>query len=142
LIAYLIGRKLGRPFLARYGKYVGLGADDLCRADRWFAKWGNYGVFIGHSLPGIRSIISFPAGIARMDVRSFALATFLGALVWNTVLAIAGYALGKYWIELSQSLDGWDIVILAVAGAALVAYVLYGRRKGREHPKCEDDPVD
>ncbi len=108
-IAYLLGRTLGRPFLDRFGRYFGLGPDALCRADAWFAKWGNYGILIGHALPGIRSIISFPAGITRMDIKRFALFTFIGATIWNTVLVSAGFLLGKYWIELAHSLNGWTL---------------------------------
>lgn len=130
-IAYLLGRKLGRPFLDRYGRYLGFGNDSLSKADAWFAKWGNYGVLIGHAIPGIRSIISFPAGITRMDIRMFALFTFLGATVWNTVLVTAGYLLGEYWISFAQSLDGWDLVIIGGAAAAFLAYFLYGRWKSR-----------
>lgn len=130
-IAYFIGRRLGRPFLDRYGRYLGLGRDGLSKADAWFAKWGNYGVLIGHSVPGIRSIISFPAGITRMDVKRFALFTFLGATVWNTVLVTAGYFLGEYWIRFAESLDGWDVAIIVGAIAAFIGYVAYSRWKER-----------
>jgi membrane protein DedA with SNARE-associated domain len=137
-IAYLLGRVLGRRFLDRYGRYFGLGPDSLCRADAWFAKWGSYGILVGHALPGIRSVISFPAGIARMDIRRFVVFTFMGATIWNTVLVSAGFMLGKYWIELARSLDGWDIVILGVAAAVVLGYLLYGRWKRREQPHCEE----
>jgi membrane protein DedA with SNARE-associated domain len=136
-IAYLIGRKLGRPFLDRYGRYLGFGADSLYKADAWFAKWGNYGILIGHAIPGIRSIISFPAGITRMNIRMFALFTFLGATVWNTVLVTAGFFLGEYWIRFSESLDGWDVIIIGGLVIAFVAYVLYGRWKQKAQPSCD-----
>ncbi|MBI0584435.1 MAG: DedA family protein [Methanomassiliicoccus sp.] len=138
IIAYFIGRKLGRPFMDRYGRYFGFGPDSLCRADAWFAKWGNYGILVGHALPGIRSIISFPAGIARMDLKRFALFTFLGATVWNTVLTVAGYFLGEYYITFAQSLDGWDIIILAAVAVGFLSYVAYGRWKNKNRPHCEE----
>jgi membrane protein DedA with SNARE-associated domain len=137
-IAYLLGRKLGRPFLDRYGRYLGFGKDSLSKADAWFAKWGNYGILIGHAVPGIRSIISFPAGITRMDIRKFALFTFLGATIWNTVLVTAGYLLGEYWIRFSESLDGWDIAILAGVVVAFIGYVAYNRWKERAQAPCEE----
>jgi membrane protein DedA with SNARE-associated domain len=136
-IACLLGRKLGRPFMDRYGRYFGFGPDSMCRADAWFAKWGNYGILIGHALPGVRSIISFPAGIARMNFQRFALFTFLGAMIWNTVLAVSGYLLGELYITFAQSLDGWDVVIIAVVAIVFIAYVLYGRWKHRDLPHCE-----
>jgi membrane protein DedA with SNARE-associated domain len=128
-IAYFIGRKLGRPFMDRFGRYFGFGVDSLDRADAWFARWGSYGILIGHSLPGVRSIISFPAGIARMDVRRFMLFTFLGAMIWNMVLCTAGYLLGEYYIEIVEKLDGWDLVIIGAVVIIFLAYVLYGRWK-------------
>lgn len=138
-IAYLIGRWLGRPFFDRFGKYLGFGPDSMCRAEAWFAKWGNYGILIGHSLPGVRSIISFPAGISKMDIKRFALFTFIGAAIWNTVLAVAGYLLGDAFRDIARSLDGWDLAILVVVGAAFLAYILYGRWKNKNLPSCKDD---
>jgi membrane protein DedA with SNARE-associated domain len=141
-VAYFLGRVLGRRFLDRYGRYLGLGPDSLCRADAWFARWGSYGILIGHALPGIRSVISFPAGIARMDIKRFALFTFIGATIWNSVLVTAGFLLGQYWIQFARSLDGWDIVILAVAAAVVLGYLAYGRWKHRVRSCVEgtDDP--
>jgi membrane protein DedA with SNARE-associated domain len=141
-VAYFLGRVLGRRFLDRYGRYLGLAPDSLCRADAWFARWGNYGILVGHALPGIRSVISFPAGIARMDVKRFALFTFIGATIWNSVLVSAGFLLGQYWIQFAQGLDGWDVIILAVAAAAVLGYLVYGRWKHRERRCIEgaDDP--
>jgi membrane protein DedA with SNARE-associated domain len=138
VIAYLLGRRLGRPFLDRYGRYLGLGGDSMERADAWFAKWGSYGILIGHAVPGIRSIISFPAGIARMDIRRFAVFTFLGATIWNTVLVTAGYFLGEYWMRFAESLDGWDVAIIVGAVAVLIGYVVYGRWKQRVQEPCEE----
>jgi membrane protein DedA with SNARE-associated domain len=141
-IAYLLGRSLGRPFLDRFGRYLGLGPDSLDRADAWFVKWGNYGILIGHALPGIRSIISFPAGIARMDIKRFALFTFIGATIWNTVLVVAGFLLGKYWIELSRGLDGWDIAILVTVGAVFLGYIIYGRWRNKAKHHCAEESDD
>jgi membrane protein DedA with SNARE-associated domain len=73
-----------------------------------------------------------------MDLRRFVLFTFLGASIWNTALVSAGFLLGKYWIELAQSMDGWDIVILVIAGAALLGYIAYGRWKNKVAPSCEE----
>ena len=137
-LAYLIGRRLGRPFLERYGKYLGFGKDSMDKADAWFAKWGSYGILVGHSIPVVRSIISFPAGITRMNIRTFALFTFLGATVWNTVLVTAGYLLGEYWIQFAESLDGWDVVIIGLVVVAYITYVAINRWKQRTRSPCEE----
>ncbi|NLK25790.1 MAG: DedA family protein [Euryarchaeota archaeon] len=137
-IAYFIGRQLGRPFIDRFGRYFGFGHDSMSRAEAWFERWGNYGILAGHSLPGIRSIISFPAGISKMDLKRFILFTFMGATIWNTVLTVAGYLLGEYYLVFAENLDGWDIVILAAVCIAFIVYVLYGRWKRSARPHCDD----
>ncbi len=138
-VAYLLGRSLGRQFLDRWGRYFGLGPEAMCKADAWFAKWGSYGVLLGHAMPGVRSIISFPAGIARMDIKRFAVFTFLGASIWNSVLVVAGFALGEYWMRFAQTLDGWDLVLLISFGTALAAYIAYKRWKTHSAPRCEEN---
>jgi membrane protein DedA with SNARE-associated domain len=137
-VAYFLGRKLGRPFLDRYGRYLGLDKDSLDKADAWFAKWGKYGILIGHSIPVIRSIISFPAGITRMELKTFVPFTFLGATVWNTVLVTAGYFLGEYWIRFAETLDGWDVVIIAVLVVAYIVYLVHHRRKHRSSSSSDE----
>ncbi|KQM11619.1 hypothetical protein AOA80_07400 [Methanomassiliicoccales archaeon RumEn M1] len=130
-VAYLIGYRLGRPFVDRYGKYFGFGHDSLCRADAWFERWGSFGILIGHSLPGVRSVISFPAGIAKMDIKRFIIFTFSGALIWNTVLTVAGYLLGASYICISETLSEWkvDWILLAALGIIFLSWVAYGRWK-------------
>lgn len=127
IIAYFLGRKLGRPILDRYGRYLGMKPESLDKAEAWFARWGCYGILIGHAVPGIRSIISFPAGISRMELKRFALFTFLGAMVWNTILVSVGYVLGQYWMSFAESLEGWDIAILISAAALFITYVALSR---------------
>ncbi|NLI73780.1 MAG: DedA family protein [Euryarchaeota archaeon] len=143
-VAYYIGHRLGRPFVDRFGKYFGLGHDSMCRADAWFEKWGNFGILIGHSLPGVRSIISFPAGIAKMDVKRFILFTFIGATFWNTILAVAGFYLGETYLRISETLDEWNVdwIILGSLGIILIIWIAYGRWK---RVKCNieaNEPVD
>ncbi|MCU0861831.1 MAG: DedA family protein [Methanomassiliicoccales archaeon] len=132
-IAYGIARMVGRPIVERYGRYIFLDAKKVDKADAWFKKWGSWGILLGHAVPGIRSVISFPAGIFKMDIKLFVLFTFLGALIWNTVLASAGYLLGDLYLELMKALDGWDLIILALACLVLAAYLLY-----RKHQNAED----
>lgn len=92
---YWLALKLGRPFLERYGRYLLISARSLEKADRFFHRHGHISMFIGRLLPGIRQYISLPAGIARMSLWRFCLATALGAGIWVTVLALAGYWFGQ-----------------------------------------------
>lgn len=96
-VAYWIGAWGGRPFIARYGRYVLLNQRDVDHAERLFARYGFVTVFIGRLLPVVRTFIALPAGIARMSQVRFHLYTFLGSLPWCYVLAYAGVRLGRAW---------------------------------------------
>lgn len=130
-VAYALALWLGRPFIDRFGMFFGLDEDKMASAERWFKRWGVWGILIGHSLPGIRSVISFPAGLSKMDRKKFVIFTFSGAMVWNTVLVTAGYTLGENWISFWEKTDSLhlDILMLGGLGVAIVLYFLYHRRK-------------
>jgi len=128
-VAYGIAWIVGRPIVDKYGRYIFLDQKKVDKADAWFKRWGGWGILIGHAIPGIRSVISFPAGLFKMDVKRFIFFTFLGALIWNTVLASAGYLLGEYYIEFWKAVEGWDIIILGLAVLGLIAYFLWQRKK-------------
>ncbi len=130
-VAYMLALWLGRPLVDRFGMFFGLDEGKMASAERWFKRWGVWGIFIGHSLPGIRSVISFPAGLSRMDRKKFVMFTFSGALVWNTVLVTAGYTLGENWIQFWERTDGMEWVVLGLLGLVLVLYFLYKKRKDK-----------
>jgi membrane protein DedA with SNARE-associated domain len=131
VVAYGIGMRVGRPLITRWGKYVGLGADDLAWAESWFSKYGALGVFLGHSVPGVRSIISFPAGIGRMRLRDFAVSSTAGAAVWNTVLVVAGYYLLERWTLIAETTENVDLYIVLAVIASIVGYVYYRKLRRR-----------
>lgn len=96
-VAYWIGALGGRPFIARYGRFVLLDHRDLDRAERFFARYGGITVFVGRLLPIIRTFIALPAGIARMSQVRFHVYTFIGSLPWCYALAYVGMRLGQAW---------------------------------------------
>jgi membrane protein DedA with SNARE-associated domain len=96
-VAYWIGALGGRPFIARYGRFVLLDHRDLDRAERFFARFGGITVFVGRLLPIVRTFIALPAGIARMSQVRFHIYTFLGSLPWCYALAYVGMRLGQAW---------------------------------------------
>jgi membrane protein DedA with SNARE-associated domain len=96
-IAYWMGSWGGRPFIARYGRFVLLDHHDLDRAEHFFARYGGITVFLARLLPVIRTFIALPAGIAKMPILRFHLYTFLGSWPWCFVLAWAGARLGQAW---------------------------------------------
>jgi len=128
--AYWIGLRLGRSFVLRFGRVFGLNAWHLGEAERWFAKHGRRGILLGHALPGVRSFISFPAGMGKMPVRDFALFTFGGALVWNSVLAMTGYMFVNDLQSLAENLEIVDYVAIATAVAGIGGFFLWRRSRG------------
>ena len=132
LVAYWIGAAGGRPILERYGRYVLITRRDLDRADRWFASHGELTVFAARLLPVVRTFISVPAGIARMNVWRFGFYTFLGAFPWSLGLAWGGFLLGENWEDLRGAMRPFDIpIIVALLGAA-AWYVRHKLREMRE----------
>lgn len=134
IVAYYAGMWGGRPFVERYGPYVLVSHKDLDTADRWFARYGEAAVFFSRMLPVVRTFISLPAGIARMNFPRFVLFTFLGALPWCYLLAYIGVKMGEEWENLRDYFHQFDIVIglfLAVA----VGYFLWSHWPRRSVPR-------
>jgi membrane protein DedA with SNARE-associated domain len=136
LVGYAIGAWGGRPILDRYGRYVGIGAADLDRADRWFERWGSWAVFLGRMVPLVRTFVSYPAGISRMPMGRFLLFSTLGSLPWNLALIYAGFVVGENYTVIERTLKPYEYVIYAVVIG--LAVVLIGRwwwsKRRREAP--------
>jgi len=132
LIAYYIGLWGGRPLLERYGKYVLIRKHELDLADKWFGKYGDKAVFVSRLLPVVRTYISFPAGIVKMDVKKFSLYTVLGSLLWCFGLAYIGVLLGPHWVDIEGLFRYLDIAVI-VGIIALVAYLIYHRERIVSH---------
>jgi len=129
-LAYFIGYKGGRPLIEKYGKYFLISHHDLDLADRWFAKFGDWMVFIGRLLPVVRTYISFPAGIAKMNFKKFSIYTFAGALPWSLLFAWLGVKMGDNWELIREKLHDFDLLMLFLVIAAVVWYVVrHVRRK-------------
>jgi len=132
LVAYALGAYGGRPFLERYGKYILIRPHEIEIADRFFERWGTQTVFFSRLLPIVRTFISFPAGIARMDLRKFVVYSTAGAFLWSTLLVWAGVQLGANWVEIRAMLQPFD---LAIAIGVVVVFVTFlWLRLGRPFP--------
>lgn len=121
LVSYYVGVWGGRPFVERYGPYFLVSRRDLEMADRWFLKYGEAAVLISRMLPVVRTFISLPAGIVRMNVPKFILFSFIGAVPWCYLLAYIGLKLGERWDGLREYFHHLDVVI----GMVLVLGVGY-----------------
>lgn len=125
IAAYYAGLWGGRPFVERYGKYILIRKRDMDKADRFFAKYGNAAIFVSRLLPVVRTFISFPAGVARMNMPTFVIYTFLGSLPWCYALAYVGRVLGKNWTDIKTYFHGADAIIVGVCVVFLALFIYH-----------------
>ena len=130
LVAYYVGSLGGRPLVEKYGRWLLVTHHDLEMADRFFARYGDWAVFIARLLPVIRTFIAFPAGVSRMNVARFHLYTFLGSLPWCLALAYAGMKLGERWMTLREYFHRFDAV-LGVVIVLFAVWFIHNRWKNR-----------
>jgi membrane protein DedA with SNARE-associated domain len=135
LLFYYIGVLGGRPILARYGRYVFISANEMDTAERFFQRWGTWAVFFGRMVPLVRSFVSIPAGVVRMDLRLFTIYTFAGSSIWAALLALAGYWLGENWEDLRAWMGPADIAVAVVLAVALAYYVYRQVKEAWEAPR-------
>ncbi len=123
LIAYYIGKWGGLPLVEKYGKYILISHHDIQKAHKWFDKHGKSTVFFTRLIPVVRTFISFPAGVSEMNVATFSIYTFLGALPWSLFLAYVGYKLGEHWNTLGTYFHKADLVVGIVIIIGLIWYI-------------------
>jgi len=133
LVAYLLTRRYGEQvILSRAGKWMGLSRGHLRLANRFFGKYGVWAVFLGRLLPIVRTYISFPAGLSRVRLVTFTIATLAGAIPWNFALAYAGYKLGQHYVLVAKYLGPVGIPLAILVVILLAAGWWYGRKLGEE----------
>ncbi|MCI3194605.1 DedA family protein [Bacillus sp. HU-1818] len=131
LTLYWIGRYGGRPFLERFGKYIFIKPEALDKSDQFFRKHGGFVAFSGRFLPGVRTLISIPCGIAKMNVWAFSVYTFLAMLPITFVYVYLGVKLGQNWKEVGSILDQY----MLPAGICIVlvfAIYLFMKKKKKK----------
>ncbi|MBX7077069.1 MAG: DedA family protein [Methanobacteriaceae archaeon] len=130
LITYYVGLKGGRPLLEKYGKYILITKDKLNYVDNIFNKYGPITIFLGRILPGIRTFISLPAGISRMNIKKFIIYTILGSLPWTFALGYVGVLLNDKWSIIRGYFHIFDI-ILGLLIVLFILYLIYKYRKSQ-----------
>ena len=128
LINYLLALWLGRPIIykfadSRVGHLLLLSSEKVQKAENYFNEHGKVSTFIGRLIPGIRQLISIPAGLAKMHFGQFMLYTFLGAFIWNTVLALLGYIAHGQADLINQYSHELSIIILVLVSVVVLYYV-------------------
>lgn len=139
LLAWWIGYKGGRPLIEKYGKYILLRHHELDLADRFFERHGKLTVFVGRLLPVVRTYISFPAGIAKMDLKQFSLYTVAGAFPWSLGLAYVGVRLGEHWETIKQYTRGLDVAVVIALVLVLIWWFVRKRYKRVPQPASEGE---
>jgi len=120
---YWIGRRVGerrlRAWVDRHGKWLTLSGKDVDRAQLWFSRHGNAAVFFGRLVPGVRTLVSLPAGFARMPVLPFVVYSALGTIIWTAALAYAGVALQSNFTIVGDYINVITNVVFGVIGVML-----------------------
>jgi membrane protein DedA with SNARE-associated domain len=131
LASYALGLWGGRPFLERYGRYILVTPQDLEKADQWFGRYGDWASFISRLLPIVRTFISFPAGVVRVNLARFSVLTFVGSFLWCGALAGAGHAVGERVEEIHGFLRPVEIPLAIVLVIGFVWYVWHHVKSAR-----------
>lgn len=137
-LAYWVGYIGGRPLINRWGRYILLREHELDRAHDWFERRGELAVFVSRLLPVIRTFISLPAGVARMNFWKFTLYTFLGCLPWTFALTWAGYLLGDNWETFLRYGEPITWAIAVITLTAIGWWVIRRIRARRAEERAEE----
>jgi membrane protein DedA with SNARE-associated domain len=134
---WAIGLYGGRPYLERHGRWLHLDARKLDRAERWFDRWGDMGVFLGRVTPVVRSFVSIPAGVFEARLGRYSVLTLVGSAIWCFAFAGAGYAAGESWEDFHHAFRYIEYLVVAAIVAFVVALAWRWIRK-RRGPLAEE----
>lgn len=132
LFNYVLAFFLGRPLLLKYGRYILLTREKFGAVDRFFTDHGEISTFTGRFVPVVRHFISFPAGLARMNLARFCLYTALGSCIWSAILVYIGYLVGNNIELVKQYMHQVTILVLLALVVVVAVYVKLRKRSGGE----------
>lgn len=137
LTAYAVGHYGGRPFILKYGKYFFISNDNFYKAEKTFNRYGVAAVFFGRLMPVIRTFISLPAGIARMDLKKFVTFSLIGMIPWNFMLIMLGYVFKeRFETDIKPFFEDFKYVVIAaivlIIGIIVARYFLKSRKERNE----------
>jgi len=136
-VNYFISMSLGRAFILRYGKYFFISEETLQKLDSFFYTHGSISTFTGRLIPGIRQLISIPAGMCKMDLKKFTLYTALGAGIWALILVLLGYFIGENQELIHHYLKEITLITLVLVVLLIVWYSKRHKKlKKNEEKKC------
>jgi len=127
LFNYFLAIKYGRAFLIKYGRYFFISEETIAKVELFFKEHGHISTFSGRLIPAVRQYISFPAGLAKMNLLTFSIYTSLGAGIWVVILTMLGYFIGGNEALIKEYLR--YIIIAILIGLAVMGYWYYRRKK-------------
>lgn len=122
-LIYLMGYFGGRPFIEKYGKYFFMKKEDIDKSDKWFNKYGLFAAFIGRNFPIVRTFISLPLGISRVNFFKFFIYTLLGSIPWTFIFVYVGYSLGNNWTIINTYTSKLKIPIIVLIIILLIKFL-------------------
>jgi membrane protein DedA with SNARE-associated domain len=131
ILTYYLGINVGRAFLIKYGRYVFFKKEHLELTENLFKRYGDKVSFVGRLLPGIRTYVSLPAGIGKTKFTKFVIYTFLGSIIWNSMLTYVGMKLGSNWKNIDKYSIYLDLAAVIAIAVFLIWFVYNSRRKSR-----------
>ena len=134
-LSYGLGRTVGAYLISKFGHAVHITGDKVTHVHSWYDRVGKWGLLFGFYLPGVRHLIGFGAGIAKLPVSVFALFAFTGAVIWSVTFVSAGYFLGRQWTlvfgKIRPTLVSSSVVIVSI----FLLYILVLQFLRKQKPK-------
>ena len=140
--AYAIGMRGGRAAVLRFGRYIRLDEQRLDSVEKWFASTGAVAIGIARITPFVRTVASFPAGMLRLPLRSFVVATLIGSLIWCTALVTLGDLLGANYTVALTLIQRFTIPAVIVLAALIGAYLWLHNRLSHTAPVSADEVAE
>lgn len=133
---YYAGKLVGEPRLKiladKYGKWITVSGEDIDKAQRWFNRYGNKAVLFGRLVPGVRTLISLPAGISDMPIVPFLIYSTLGTTIWVMLLTFLGFILGNNYELVDQYMDPLSKIVVVVIIVTFVVWVVRRQQQKRK----------
>lgn len=132
------GQERVESWIDRHGKWILLSRTDLNKSLTWFARYGSWAVFICRLIPGIRSLVSIPAGLARMTFARFLLLTLAGSAIWNSALISAGFMLGQNWSQIETVVSPLSKVVYVGVGLTIIIFFVTRLARRRKSVRAKN----
>jgi membrane protein DedA with SNARE-associated domain len=131
----LVGEKRLKSLADKYGKWITVSSKDIDKATRWFSRYGNKAVLLGRLVPGIRTLISLPAGLSNMPLAPFLIYSTLGTTAWVMLLTFLGYMLGDHYELVEEYLGPVSKIVLVFLIVAFIAWVVIKQQKAKRRKR-------